>query len=1080
MKSINRWGAVLMVGVVFLGTLYTACSRQETDSLAQQTKLPEEIDFNFHIKPILADRCYKCHGPDEKSRKANLRFDTQVGLFGKTQDGQRLIVAGKPHKSAIFEHIMSEDPMQIMPPLESNLSLSAQEKALIERWIKQGATWKDHWAFLPMENPKIPKVKNSNGVKNPIDQFVRFRLEQEGIEPSPKADAERLLRRMYFDLTGLPPSVEAIEQFLAQPNEITYTAIVEQLMQSDEFAERLTMEWLDVARYADSHGYHADGWRSMYPWRDWVIEAFKRNMPYDEFCKWQLAGDLMPNRTEEQLLATAFNRNHQITAEGGAVDEEYRLEYVYDRVNTVSTTFLGMTMKCAQCHDHKFDPITQKEFYQFTAFFNNVDELGMNSDDGNAGPTMLLLKADSKAKLASVKARINTAMENLKATEQDVKQNIDFIQQLGKTPIANLKQAQIYLPLEKLTPSKNQWGYPVLWGDNNPKAVFNGEVELKAGKIGKSVCLDDEYESLFIEDVGLFESNQAFTASAWINPEAGKGLKTVFCNSGDKNSLWRGWDLVIDTSGRLNFRLIHALPHDQVKIQSQEKIRYNDWQHVLITYDGSGKAAGMSIFLNGTRCGSTILYDQLERSILPVNANYALERRALRIGKWNEGFSGEIAFLKGCFDDIRVYDRQLSSLEIKELAGLTTVQNALATSEAAPLLEYYLLNKDPRYRQLRDTLRKLVGVKNDLNGNAVEVQIMDEDRARPAFVLERGVYTEKREVVEATTPNSMGVFPANLSKDRLGLAEWIFDPKHPLTARVTVNRYWQMFFGKGLVATPHDFGNQGALPSHPELLDWLAIEFIKHDWDLRWLIKTIVTSATYQQSSFPRSDLKDIDPQNILLARGPAFRLPAEMIRDNALAASGLLVKQIGGEPVKPYQPDNIWGEKSFFSAKYLVYHQDTGANLYRRSMYTILKRTSPHPAMITMDANDRSYCLVQRPTTNTPLQALVLLNDPTYLEASRVLAERMWKEGGSTPSEQIIFAFRNLTGRKPNAQEIELLRELYEKERNRFTAAPDKAKALLQIGEYPLDASLPRAEIAALAVVNSTIINHDESYMRR
>ncbi|NJL76047.1 MAG: DUF1553 domain-containing protein [Saprospiraceae bacterium] len=1079
-KSLTRYiGTSLLIAALATITCIISCS---DDIVAvQAVKLPEQIDFNFHVKPILADRCYKCHGPDEKTRKAGLRFDTQEGLFGKTNDGQRLVVAGKPHKSAIFKHIISSDPEQLMPPPESNLSLNAQEKALIERWIKQGAVWKDHWAFLPLTKPQLPEIDTKGWGNNPIDQFVFARLVQEGIAPSPKADSERLLRRVYMDLTGLPPSIAAIERFLAKPDAQNLELIIDELMQTDAFAERLTMDWLDVARYADSHGYHADGWRSMYPWRDWVIGAFKKNMPYDEFCKWQLAGDLLPNRTEEQLLATAFNRNHQITAEGGAIDEEYRLEYVFDRVNTTATAFLGMTMKCAQCHDHKFDPITQKEFYQFSAFFNNVDELGMNSDDGNAGPTMLLLEDSSKLVLMDIQKRISSVLTEMKSTTESVAQSKAFIQQLDQAKPESLDKTQAHVRFERLGSTKNAWGYMVKTADNNFKATFGGEPKLKDGKIGKAVCFDDEYESLFLEGVGLFERNQPFSAGAWINPEAGKGLKTIFCNSGDKNSLWRGWDFLIDTTGQLNFRLIHALPHDQAKIQSQEKVRFHEWQHVLVTYDGSGRASGMNIFLNGIRCNTQTLYDQLNRSMLPVSPNYEPEPRPLRIGKWNEGFSGEIAFLKGCFDDVRVYDRQLSALEVNALANNQTLQATIAQQpKVADLLEHYLLHAHPTYQQLSNTLRQLSGEATFLQEQAVEVQIMDEDRVRPAFVLERGVYTEKREQVVPTTPSSMGAFPTDLPKNRLGLATWMFSKDNPLTARVTVNRYWQLCFGKGIVATPHDFGNQGALPSHPELLDWLATSFIEHNWDLRWLLKTIVTSATYQQSSLPRADLNDIDPQNILLARGPAFRLPAEMIRDNALAASGLLVRKVGGEPVKPYQPDNIWGEKSFFSPKYLVYHQDTGANLYRRSMYTILKRTSPHPAMITMDGNDRSYCLVQRPTTNTPLQALVLLNDPTYLEAARVLAERMKKEGGVTVSEQISFAFRHLTGRRPNLQEVQLLSELYEKEKSRFLAAPEITKQFLAVGEYPLDPSLPLAEVAALAVVNNTIINHDESYMRR
>lgn len=1066
--------------IILIGACLFSCKKRPETMVA----LPDKVDFNFHIKPLLADRCFKCHGPDEKTREAGLRLDMQEGLFGKTKSGEKIISAGSPANSALVEHIFSTDPEYMMPPPESNLTLSDAERALIKKWVAQGAEWKDHWAFLPLQATPIPKInaawlkENKQIVQNPIDNFVNARLVEENLKPSEKADPERLLRRIYLDLTGLPPSVKEMDTFLQNPDDKALHSIIDRLLESDEYAERMAMEWLDVARYADSHGYHADGWRSMYPWRDWVIKAFKENMPFDQFGTWQLAGDLLPHSTEEQILATGFNRNHQITAEGGAIDEEYRMEYVFDRINTTATAFLGLTMKCAQCHDHKFDPISQKEFFQFGAFFNNVDELGMNSDDGNCGPTLLLLSDSSKQELADIKKQIAAIQSDIATNAEEVKKKADYLRMTQKMEGTTISETGLHLPLEKITQGKNYRGNTVQMADGNAKTRLEGRPEHKQGVVGKAVCFDDEYESLFIEDAGLFDRNQPFTASAWIYPETGKGFKTIFCNSGDKNSLWRGWDFLIDTSGELIFRLIHALPHDQLRIQSNNTIEYQKWQHVAVTYDGSGQAQGMRIFLNGKLCNTKVEYNQLDRSILPVDGTFKPIPRPLRLGRWNETFSGEIAFLKGCFDDIRVFDKNLSVLQIAALASTHE------TSGAPPhetLLGHYLSTQDEIHLALMSQLHQLVGKETMINESAIEVQVMDEDRPRPSYVLERGVYTEKREQVAPGTPKSLGAFPVDLPQNRLGLAEWIFNKDNPLTARVVVNRYWQLFFGKGIVPTPHDFGNQGALPSHPELLDWLAAQFIEHHWDVQWLVRTIVHSAAYQRSSHPRQDLKEIDPQNILLARGPSFRMPAEMIRDNVLAASGLLVRKTGGESVKPYQPDNIWGEKSFFSPKYLVYHQDTGSNLYRRSMYTILKRTSPHPAMITMDAGDRSYCLVQRPTTNTPLQALVLLNDPTYLEAARVLAQNIVKkEPAKSPESWIHIAFRSLTGRRPIDKEIDLLEELYQKEINRFRQAPEKAKELLSIGNYPADENLDPKEIAAFTVVNNTIINHDESYMRR
>ncbi len=1079
LNSVRNITLIALGSVFGIAQLIISCqSGNKPDDLL--AVLPDQVDFNFHIKPILADRCYKCHGPDEKARKAGLRLDLKQGLYGKTKKGNKIIAPGRPGSSELVHHILSDDPEFMMPPPESNLALDPKEKALIYKWIDQGAKWKDHWAFLPIENLSPPKVKNKGEVLNPIDHFILARLEREGIQPSLKADPEQLLRRIYLDLTGLPPSVETIDKFLKDTSEKNLESIVDQLLKSDAHAERLTMEWLDLARYADSHGYHADGWRSMYPWRDWVIKAFKNNMPFDQFGTWQLAGDLMPDATEEQILATGFNRNHQITAEGGVIDEEYRMEYVFDRINTTSTAFLGLTMKCAQCHDHKFDPLTQKEFYQFGAFFNNVDEVGMNSDDGNCGPTLLLLPDSSKQQLAAIKKLIEKTGRDINANKDHVRSNKDYLKPVSKTANIDLKSTQIHLPLDKLVVQKKlkkQKAIPRTLADGHPLASVAGQVTLQEGKIGSAVCLNDEYEGIFIDSVGMFDRHQPFSAGVWIKPEIGKGFKTIFCNSGDKNTLWRGWDLLIDTTGELIFRLIHALPHDQLRIQSGEKINFQRWQHVMVTYDGSGRAEGMRIFLDGKVCNTRIEYNQLTRSVLPINGNFTPIKRPLRLGKWNENFSGEVAFLKGCFDDIRIYTRTLSGVEI---AGLVNTPKENRQSDTEAQLEDYLFNEDLTHRQLLTQLHQMVAQETAISSSAIEVQVMDEDRPRPSYVLDRGIYSEKREQVYPGVPVSLKGLPEGFPQNRLGLAQWIFDKDNPLTARVTVNRYWQLFFGKGIVATVHDFGNQGALPSHPELLDWLAKELIVHHWDIRWLVRTIIGSAAYRRSSDSRDDLKDIDPQNTLLARGPSFRLSAEMIRDNALSASGLLVEKVGGEPVKPYQPDNIWGEKNFFSPRYMVYHQDTGDNLYRRSMYTVIKRTSPHPAMITFDGNDRSYCLVQRPTTNTPLQALVLLNDPTYMESARVLAQKMIKSKGLDLLGQINFSFRSFTGRHPTTAEYNLLKDLYASEIIHFKGSPESAKNLLSIGEYPVDDEVDPIESAALTVVNNTIINLDECYMRR
>jgi len=742
------------------------------------TTLPEVVDFNFHIKPILSDRCFKCHGPDEATREGGLGLHTEAHAFaalGKAQDHFAL-VPGDPEKSALIQRIYSEDPQEVMPPPESNLTLSAYEKSLLRLWVEQGAEWKKHWAFLLPEKPQVPKA-GEGWAQNEIDHFIRARQEEYGLEPSPRADKAKLIRRLSFDLRGLPPTLEEIESFLGDEQPGAWLRLVDTFLSSTSYAERMALDWMDIARYADTHGYQDDFERVMWPWRDWVIHAFEENMPYDQFVTWQLAGDLLPNPTLEQRIATGFNRNHKITAEGGVIDEEYRVEYVADRAQTLSTAFLGLTLECARCHDHKYDPISQKDYFSLFGFFNTIPEKG-----------------------------------------------------------------------------------------------FVGEL------------------------------NQ-------------------------------------------NFR-------------------------------------------------------------------YA-PKPSLRI-----------------------------------------------TQEAMDSIVTFINN--------RDTL------------SFIDLMVMEEQaEPRKTYMLNRGQYDQLGEEVEPAPPAALPPIPEGAPQNRLGLARWLFTPDNPLTARVTVNRLWQQLFGTGIVATPFDFGNQGALPTHPELLDFLAIKFQSEGWDVKMILRYMLQSATYQQSAVASPEGLELDPENQWLSRAPRLRLNAEMIRDQAFAVSGLLNKEVGGPSVKPYQPEGLWKETTGggggSTARYVV---SEGKDQYRKSLYTFWKRTVPPPGMLIMDAPSRDLCTVKRQETNTPLQALLLLNDPQVLDASKALALRAWEQEEST-QERIVFIFRSVTSSLPDESELQVLLDYFEEERANYRQAPEQTRAYLANGAFRVPDTVPAADIAAYTLVANTIFNLDEAITR-
>lgn len=763
---------LILVSAIFLYVLQACHQSVENQDIEEQ--IPEKISYNFHIRPILSDNCFTCHGPDANKREAGLRLDIAESAYKALEENPaaHVLVPGKPKSSEAFLRISSQDEEQIMPPPESDLKLTSYEINLIEKWIKQGAKYEPHWAFVAPEDQDLPVVKNKEWVKNEIDYFILHKLEQQGIAPNEESDKEKLLKRVSFDLTGLPPSLKMMDRFLADSSANAYEKIVDQLLQDNAYGERIAVHWMDVARYADSHGYQDDDYRSQWPWRDWVIHAFNQNFPYDKFITWQLAGDLLPNATKEQVLATGFNRNHKITEEGGVIDEEYRVSYVTDRINTFGKSMLGVTMECANCHDHKYDPFSQKEYFQLFAFFNNIKEVGLEST--GSGP-------DTYAK--------KPLME---ISNEDVEEILTFI------------------------------------------------------------------------------------------------------NKRDNNKL------IVSVMG-------------------------------------------------------------------------------------------------------------------------------------------------------------------------------DRDTLRSTYVLERGSYDAHGEKVQTSTPESILSFDSDSPQNRLGLAQWLFDKQNPLTSRVFVNRVWQEFYGNGIVKTVGDFGMQGELPSHPDLLDWLALDFMNNGWDIKRLMKQIVTSATYRQSAVVTPEKRNSDPDNILLARAPRLRLKAEFIRDLVLSSSGLLVRTIGGPSVKPYQPEGLWEATTTGRSNLGTYEQDHGDNLYRRGLYTFIKRTVPPPSMMIFDASNRDQCEIERANTNTPLQALVMMNDPTVLEASRVLAANLLKED-SRVQDKVIKAFRLIVCRKPNEKETQILTDYYNEQLGTLGNQKQSAEKLLAIGEYPLPEDIDIIPLAAMMQVVNTIYNLEET----
>lgn len=1039
--------------------------------------LPAEVTFNEHIQPILSEYCYHCHGPDSGTREPKsdpLRLDRAEDAFAPRDGGDPVILKGNPADSLIMKLIHSDDPDVIMPPPKSHKVLGKQEIALIERWIEQGAEYQDHWAFIPPTRPEIPAA-GAGWAANPIDHFIARRLAEESLEPNPPEDARRFFRRLHLDLTGLPPEPEAVDAFAAaftaDPQAATEAA-ADQLLATPAAAENQARIWLDAARYADTHGIHIDNYRAIWPFRDWVIDAFQNNMPWDQFTVEQIAGDLLPQPTLDQLVATGFGRCLPTTGEGGAIAEEYEAIYAKDRVDTVSAVWLGLTTGCASCHDHKFDPVSMKDYYAMSAFFSNTTMKALDGNNAEHPPNTFVPRTADRSRWAAVDADIKSAEAAL--NDRKSKARPEFETWLAaaaadatanNAPIAD-PTLDIHLPLTDADG-------PIRGTAAGQPLAVDAAVQRRDGPLGQALLASSAVVPL--GDIGNLTRTGQASFGAFLYVEG--TTRGAIVSRMEPSQNYRGWDFWIE-DGQVGTHIIDTWPATGSKAITPTPLEPGKWHHVMVVFDGSKPSdQTITIYVNG----KAVQANQQYKAVGPQ-----LESPApFLIGSRNGGMDRLVGTV--AMQDFRLYRRALSAAEVASLSSNNGVKNLLAIPAANRrpdqtdlLFEHYIATVDPTSRDLRKRIADLQKEKTDIRARGSVSLVMQErpDSEPAAHILLRGVYTDKGELIKANTPESFLPLPPDAPRNRLGLAKWITHRANPLPARVTVNRAWQQFFGTGIVETPDDFGIMGARPFHPELLDWLAVEFMDSGWDFRKILRTMVTSATYRQSATvpPAKLLKD--PYNRLLARGPRLRLDAEVLRDMALASSGLLSSTIGGPPVRPYQPEGIWEAVAMPQSNTRHYKQDAGESLYRRSIYTFWKRTAPPPSMEILNAPSREVACVRRDRTNTPLQALVMLNDPQFVEASRQLASQAILASPDANS-RIDHLTRSLLGRTLGDDERPIIAKSQAEAFATFSATPDDAKALISLGETPPNPELDPVELAAWTLTASQVLNLDETLTR-
>jgi mono/diheme cytochrome c family protein len=1023
----------------------------------------EKLQYNRDVRPILAENCFACHGPDSAARKADLRLDKRDMAIEMAA-----IEPGKPDASELVARITSADEKKLMPPPKTKKTLTAAQKDTLRRWIAEGAEYEPHWSLVPPKLPAVPKVKNAAWVKNPIDAFVLAKLEERGLAPAAEADRRTLARRVSFDLTGLPPAIEDVEAFVNDKDPNAYEKYVDKLLATQQWGEHRGRYWLDAARYADTHGIHFDNYREMYSYREWVIDAFNRNMPFDQFTVEQLAGDLLPNRTPAQQVASGFNRCNITTNEGGAIAEEYLVLYNRDRTETTATVWLGLTAGCAVCHNHKFDPLTQKQFYEMAAFFNNTTQSAM---DGNIKDTPPIIPVASGADRER-SAAIEKELPGLKQLVEERKQQArgDFDKWLASADAAALAKS---LPTEglylhaPLAEGQGEATKIAVEGKERDVALAKN-ISWQPGPSG-GYGIQVQGQAAEIADAADFEKDQAFCATAWIKLPPAETAGAI-CSRMDKDNKYRGWDFWVQRR-QVGTHIINAWPENALKVVGKNQIPANEWTHVAVSYDGSGKTAGVKIYYNGALQENAVENDKLSATIKTTVP--------FKIGQRNN--SDPLS--AGQIHDLRIYKRALSAGEVETLAKVSRFSGLLAKpadqrtdAEKNELYNWYLSTNDAVYKERVAAVSKLEQEQAAIRGRGTIAYVMQERGDMPsAFVLNRGEYDKRKEPVKASTPDWLPKMADDLPRNRLGFAKWLLSPEQPTMARVTVNRFWNEVFGTGLVRTTGDFGVSGELPSHPELLDWLAVDFRDHGWDIKRFFKQIVMSNTYRQAATATPEKLEKDRDNRLLSRGPRFRMDGEMIRDAALASSGLLVKKIGGPSVKPYQPEGVWEAVAMIGSNTRDYKADSGENLYRRSLYTFWKRSAPPASMEIFNAPNRETCVVRRERTNTALQALVTLNDVQFVEAARNLAQAALKTGGDTDEAKINFITGRLVSRPFRIQEQAIVQTSLAALLAEYKASPEEAKKLIAVGESKADPSLDPATLAAWTMLVNELMNLDE-----
>jgi len=1034
--------------------------------LPDQRAAKAKVDFNRDILPIISDKCFKCHGPDSASRMADLRLDRSESAFSGRHE-QWAIVPHQPEKSLVVERI--NDSNAPMPPADSGKTLTQREKETIRQWIEEGAQYAKLWSFesLPKAVP-APKVAGP-WPNDDIDRFILDRLNKEKLSPSKPATKERWLRRVTLDLTGLPPTQGEIADFNADTSKEAYEKVADRLLANPHFGERQAVEWLDAARYSDSYGYQSDLLSPTWPYRDWVVKAFNENLPYDRFLTDQIAGDLLKNPTRDERLATAFNRLHRQSNEGGSIAEEFKTVYASDRVDTFGAAVLGLTLGCARCHDHKFDPITQRDYYQFFSYFNSIDEYGLLLSTEIVPTPSLLLPTVAQSGMLKLRTIQNEqAVKNL--ADADKAASPDFMAWIEKRPI----EPAIPGLLARINLDSIRQGR---FANSVGGASFGeqiGTVAMVDGHEGKAIQLDGD-NGIAIRNLPGRERYDTFTWSFWLQDPGAKGPVVLLHRTGGTDVGFCGFDLMLE-DGYLTARVMRHWPGNAVAVRATHPLPKGKWSHVAWSWDGGGLSTGIRLYVDGKLTETMAIEKHLWKKI-SAYGDLGPSR-----GDWSFGqrFRGA-GFKGGKLDDIAFADRVLSEAEVAQLYDGHSLRDMLRDPQHHlwDLRNYYALAiSEPVAKARREMLlaqKRLA----DVEEGVYEVSVMeDTPTAIPAYVLARGAYdapkNDENKVVR-DTPKSLPPLNPTGKNDRLALANWVTRPNNPLTARVAVNRLWQMVFGTGLVETSENFGSQGSQPTHPELLDYLARQFIDSGWNVKAMLRRMVLSSTYRQDSAQTKKLIAADPHNRLYARGPSGRLPAEMIRDTVLAASGLLDTRIGGAPVNPYQPAGIWQENNTMSPAFV---QSKGRDLYRRSLYSTWKRTTPVPSMMLFDANSREACMVRRPSTDTPLQALVLLNDVQFVEASRVLAERILRNQGND-RDRIATAFIRLAGREPDSRELQILAQTLREQRAQFAEDPAGAKKLASSGDSK-SANLAPVDVAAMTVTVQTIMNSDAVIWKR